>query len=452
MKITHLYSATELIESNGVKILIDPWLVDGEYYGSWCCYPSMKDFNFSTLDDVDYIYISHIHPDHLSPLTLKRLNKDIPVLIRNYKGGKFVKLNLERLGFKVIELDDGVKTHLKNDVYINIYGAGYCNPEICSKMFGCGINGFDVKMNYGISEIDTMCVIDDGKYNILNVNDTPYNISKFALDKVLKDYKKIDILLHGYTGASEFPHCFENYSTNDIKNSIGKKQKDYYIQFGLDYIEHIKPKYNIPFAGTYVLGGELSKTIEPIRIFNEIEDAAEYYELNKTCDSETILMNTSTSFDLVTEKLSEEYVPTDKSYRAKYIKECLSDLKYDFDDDVLPTLNELKILCQKAFYRFDDKREELNYETDTCVYIHLMDEMIFRMSCNGNGYTFIHKNELKDEPFVSFKVNSKLLSRLLKGPRFAHWNNAEIGCHILFNRKPDVYDRGIHFCMNYFHL
>ena len=162
-------------------------------------------------------------------------------------------------------------------------------------------------------------------------------------------------------------------------------------------------------------------------------------------------MNTSTSFDLVTEKLSEEYVPTDKSHRAKYIKECLSDLKYDFDDDVLPTLNELKILCQKAFYRFDDKREELNYETDTCVYIHLIDEMIFRMSCNGNGYTFIHKNELKDEPSVSFKVNSKLLSRLLKGPRFAHWNNAEIGCHILFNRKPDVYDRGIHFCMNYFH-
>ena len=37
------------------------------------------------------------------------------------------------------------------------------------------------------------------------------------------------------------------------------------------------------------------------------------------------------------------------------------------------------------------------------------------------------------------------------GPRYAHWNNAEIGCHIRFNRNPDVYERGIHFCMNYFH-
>ena len=44
MKITHLNGACELIESNGIKILIDPWLVDGEYYGSWCAYPSLKDF------------------------------------------------------------------------------------------------------------------------------------------------------------------------------------------------------------------------------------------------------------------------------------------------------------------------------------------------------------------------------------------------------------------------
>ena len=45
MKITHLNSACQLIESNGVKILIDPWLVDGEYYGSWYTFPSLNDFD-----------------------------------------------------------------------------------------------------------------------------------------------------------------------------------------------------------------------------------------------------------------------------------------------------------------------------------------------------------------------------------------------------------------------
>ena len=98
MKITHLNGACELIEANGVKILTDPWLVDGEYYGAWCVYPPINDFNMSSLDGVDYIYISHIHPDHLSPLTLQRLNKHIPVLIHKFPT-QFVKLNIERLGF-----------------------------------------------------------------------------------------------------------------------------------------------------------------------------------------------------------------------------------------------------------------------------------------------------------------------------------------------------------------
>ena len=53
MKVTNLNSATVLIEDGGVKLLCDPWLVDGEYYGSWFCYPSLKDFDFTTLDDVD---------------------------------------------------------------------------------------------------------------------------------------------------------------------------------------------------------------------------------------------------------------------------------------------------------------------------------------------------------------------------------------------------------------
>ena len=50
MFITHLNGACEIIISNGVKILTDPWLVDGEYYGSWYTYPPVDDFDFSDLD------------------------------------------------------------------------------------------------------------------------------------------------------------------------------------------------------------------------------------------------------------------------------------------------------------------------------------------------------------------------------------------------------------------
>ena len=87
MKITQLNSASNMIEDyisgSNVKILCDPWLEGEEYLGSWAMFPpyNFKPENFS---DVDFIYISHIHPDHSSANTLSKLGKKIPVLIHNF--------------------------------------------------------------------------------------------------------------------------------------------------------------------------------------------------------------------------------------------------------------------------------------------------------------------------------------------------------------------------------
>ena len=42
MKVKYINSATVVIESEGIKVLCDPWLVDGAYYGSWCHYPPLN--------------------------------------------------------------------------------------------------------------------------------------------------------------------------------------------------------------------------------------------------------------------------------------------------------------------------------------------------------------------------------------------------------------------------
>ena len=72
MKLQHLMSATVLVQAGGLKILMDPWLVDGEYYGSWAHYPRFE-WSDGMFDDIDFIYVSHIHPDHLSAATMARL-------------------------------------------------------------------------------------------------------------------------------------------------------------------------------------------------------------------------------------------------------------------------------------------------------------------------------------------------------------------------------------------
>ena len=62
--------------SKGTKILCDPWIVDGVFEGSWYNYPPLKT-KLSDIQDVDGIYVSHIHPDHSSIKTLKKMKKSI---------------------------------------------------------------------------------------------------------------------------------------------------------------------------------------------------------------------------------------------------------------------------------------------------------------------------------------------------------------------------------------
>ena len=102
MRVKYINSATVIIESGGIKVLCDPWLLDGAYYGSWCHYPPLE-INLEHYFNVDYIYISHIHPDHLHLETLKHFPKNIPIATIQNTGNstskslKYISINQEVL-------------------------------------------------------------------------------------------------------------------------------------------------------------------------------------------------------------------------------------------------------------------------------------------------------------------------------------------------------------------
>ena len=54
------------------------------------------------------------------------------------------------------------------------------------------------------------------------------------------------------------------------------------------------------------------------------------------------------------------------------------------------------------------------------------------------------------EQVLICSLNPKLLRRILD--RKAHWNNAEIGCHIDFFRSPNVYEPDLHTLLQFLHL
>lgn len=445
MKIKYLKSASVIIESNSVKILCDPWLVDGEYYGSWNHYPPYN-FDITNFRDIDYIYISHIHPDHFSKLTLQKLNKNIPVLIHEFQA-PFLKKNIAMLGFQVIELPHDIRTHLKNGVYINILAADDCNPEICNKFFGCGI--FKSQENTGRSvQIDTLSVVDDGFFTVVNVNDSPIQITRKVVDKIRDAYEKVDFLLVGYAGAGPFPQCFPAFSEVE-KRELAEKKKNQFLNQGLRYIKALKPSFYMPFAGTYVLGGYLARLNE-YRGVPDLEEALSWFS-SHCSESTGVLLNSDSYFDLGKELSNEEYTPTNVEGRKNYIEEALEKRQYTFEKIGMPTLDSLKPLLLAAYERMENVRRSLGYKTDTEVIVPLVNDHNAVISMKGEGFKVLKDEDLPVENFVQLKVDPKLLLWILKGPEFAHWQNAEIGSHIKYFRKPEIFERSLYYCMNFFH-
>ena len=444
MKIRYIKSACVVVETKGIKILTDPWLVDGEYYGSWCHYPKLE-FDKDYFDSIDYIYISHIHPDHFSKKTFLLLNKDIPVLIHQY-ASPFLKMNIEQLGFKVTELPHNQKKYLKNGVTIEILAADNCNPELCGKFMGCSI----IETKFKSTQLDSLAVISDGKYNVLNLNDCPYDLAKEAVEVILKKYQTINFLCVGYASAGPYPQCFELSDNERLKAEESKKLQ--FLSKSEKYLKLVNPNFYMPFAGTYTLAGKLS-VLQNKRGVPELEEALDYFLNSKVINKEhskPVLLNTYEYFDLETEEQSKQYSPVNKKEKLIYIEEVLSKRKLDYEYDEEPEIEELLKLIPVAYERMSKKREEIGFVSNTCVFVKLKENLFVKLKFDGSEFELVDSNN-GIMPFVEYQLSLKLFYRILKGPRYAHWNNAEIGSHIKFRRVPNIHERPLYHAMCFFH-
>lgn len=450
MKIKLYRSSTVGLDLNGYKILMDPWLTDGEYYGSWSHYPYFDlDKNLSEINSYNAIYISHIHPDHCSEDTLRKINKNIPIYIHSYHK-KFLKFKLERIGFKVIEIQNNKRVKLAKNAYINIFAADNCDPELCYKFTGCA----NLTDKNGSQQIDTLSLIDDGTKVLMNVNDCPIDLASSTFKEIKKKYQKIDVLLSGYGGAGPYPQCFENLSISEKKNAALEKKK-YFLNQTIKYIDEMKPEYYLPFAGTYTLTGKLS-ILQDIRGVSDIDDAynffEKYYAKKKLSNKiKPLKLNPDSSFNLVNQQYDKPYKNIDLNKYNLYIKEKLRNKLLTYEKDIPPSFDEIYELAKKAFINFLDKNLINNVKLKSDIFIKVREKSI--MLSMDKNLLAIKTDEIdqKSQKYVVYETDSRLLKKLLMGPKFAHWNNAEIGSHLKFYRKPNVFERDIYLAMCHFH-
>lgn len=447
MRVTYLESAAVLVEDEHTKILCDPWLVDGAYYGSWAHYPE-PDFEPEDFDDVDYIYISHIHPDHFDPTTLKRMDDDIPVLIHDYRWD-YLRDAIEELGFEVTELPHDERTHLADGMHINVLAADGCDPELCGNFFGC--SWYDTKADEtGSTQVDSMAVIDNGEYTVVNTNDCPYPIAESSCRKIAEDYGDVDLLCHQYSAAQFYPQAVTNYGHEEKLEECDRVIQEKH-ELALNFIDMFEPDYYMPFAGEYVLAGDLAHlnqyTANPPR-----EKAKAFFEEHARDESECVFLNSGELLDLATGEPSAEFEPIDQREKQRYIENVLAEREFDYEADPVPTLGELQSYVPYAYENLEDKREQIGFNTDTTVLIPLVEEVCLELSMDGSGYRFVADARPDDYgAWVKLDVDPRLLKRLFEGPHEAYWADAKIGSHVGISKEPDIYERGLYNCLGSFH-
>lgn len=450
MKVRYLNSAAIVIEDGDDKVLCDPWLVDGAYYGAWCHYPE-PEYDPEDFNDSDYIYISHIHPDHFHPPTLDRMDSDIPVIIHDY-ANDYLKNEIQKLGFDTLELPHDEREHLVGDIHVNILAADSCDPELCGNYFGCNWYGGDTTGD-GSAQVDTMAAIDNGEYVVVNMNDCPYPMAERSMRSIKRSYDSIDLVCHQYSAAQFYPQSMIDYTHKekiDAKNEVILEKQ----RLAKEFIKLFDTDYYMPFAGEYVLAGSLAGlnqyTANPPRI-----QAYNYFTQNLDPDEHRcVFLNSDEFLDLETGNVSSRYEPIDPVEKRQYIENVLADRELNYESDQMPTADELRSYVPEAYDNLETKRENYGFESTTIVLVSLPGGSYIEVSLNGEGYNIVDSVDMdidEYDGYVKFDTDPRLLKRIFEDPANAHWADAKIGSHLGIAKEPDIYERGVYEVMSAFH-
>ncbi|MBU6329523.1 MAG: MBL fold metallo-hydrolase, partial [Acidobacteria bacterium] len=101
MRVTSLGHAGMLVETTGGSIVCDPWFLP-QFLGSWFVFPRNDRLDADLrrrITSPDYLYISHLHADHLDAEWLAtEMDHDVRVLLPDYPTGELER-TLRDLGF-----------------------------------------------------------------------------------------------------------------------------------------------------------------------------------------------------------------------------------------------------------------------------------------------------------------------------------------------------------------
>jgi len=236
-----LISHASVIVRSDVSILSDPWFFGKAFNDSWSLFPPPA-VDESLLDSVDFLYISHEHPDHFHIPTLKSLSDEfksrVTILFQENNSDKVFKA-LNRLGFpNTRSLPHDKIEPLSDSTQIYCYQAG--------------------------SMDSALGVVNSGK-TVLNLNDC--EINKRDCGRILSSLGRIDAVLNqfsiaGYSGFQERDKYLPVQAENVLRKMLA------------NHVD-LRAGVTIPFASFIYFSSEDNRYINDFS--NKPQDAFDYF-------------------------------------------------------------------------------------------------------------------------------------------------------------------------------
>ena len=424
MRLTNYANACCLMEAEGFRILTDPWLVDGAFEGAWCHYPPLA-VRPEDLAGVDALFVSHVHPDHCDPETLKAFRRDIPILVLDHPPN-FLHRVLREMGFtNLVAIVDGATAKL-GPFEATLYA------PFTTHLF------HDSKVG---NLIDCAAVFAHAGQSVFNFNDNTPDVA--SAERLRRRHGRPTVAQIAYNAAGPFPSCFHNM-TGAEKAAAAERTLTRNFAHAAALARALQPHWHMPFAGAFVLGGAQWRKNECLGTTTLNAAGAALEKLNP--DIPVLLLSEGQSLDLATGERSAPYRPVDLAAERAYIADRLAPKPYPHEADPVPDRAALLDGCRAARDRLWARQQRFDFFPDLTVAIGVGPQFFaFDLREPGGAVTTAIPEA---GPRIEVRMDDRLLHRILTGQ--AHWNNAEGGCHIDFVREPDVYVRDFHTMMSFF--
>jgi len=418
MRIAHYGNACFSLFHKNLHFLFDPWIESHAVAGGWTQFPPTHT-RMSDIPKIDFIFISHIHSDHCEPETMKKLDKNIPIIIME-RNPNFLKKYLQGMGFQnLICVPAETKTQVHPEFSVELFGESF--GHLCNNIIDSSI----------IFEFKDSSVV-------LNCND---NKPSPDLCKYIKShYKKIDLALIPGGGGSGYPAMYENYSFEE-KVKISSQIIDRYAEVFTEAVDVLKPSVVVPVAGGFAIRGPEAETVNWVqcRRLNMMELVEHYKKSSKVQNTATAVLPMQPGMELDTEKKNYSkgsyHVWTDSELKAHFKK--LSQEKIEGLVKTEATVRNLGKLVSLARQQLWMRQEQNGMKPDYRIYLDVpTHSKVIEVSLNENKTAEIDRKDksLMKAPYLRMRLEQDTLLEWLLG--LEDYNMLDSGHIISFWREP----------------